>query len=396
MLNFEFLVPTKLIFGRDAQHQVGELVKKYRGTKVLLHYGGGSIKKSGLYDQVTNSLKKAGIAFVELSGVVPNPRLKLVYEGIDLCRKEGVDFILAVGGGSAIDSAKAIGVGVCTDTDIWDFYEKGLPVARTLPVATILTIPAAGSETSKSSVITNEEKNMKYGLDVEEIRPVFSIMNPELFFTLPLNQIANGVADMMSHIMERYFTNTLSTDLTDGLCEATLKTIIKNAPILIRDPKNYDAWAQIGHCGSMAHTDILGLGRAQEWSCHPMEHELSAIYDIAHGAGLAILTPAWMEYVYNENLPMFVQFAVNVMGVDGSFREPEAIAREGIRRLRDFFTGIGLPETLKDVGIGTDKLEYMARKSTGAEYGREKPLGAIKPLYWKDVLEVYKSAAFRD
>jgi hypothetical protein len=328
-----------------------------------------------------------------LGGVVPNPRLKLVYEGIELCRKEGVDFILAVGGGSAIDSAKAIGVGVCNDTDIWEFYEKRLPVSRTLPVATILTIPAAGSETSRSSVITNEEKEMKYGLDTEAIYPVFSIMNPELFFTLPKDQIANGVADMISHIMERYFTNTISTDLIDELCEATLRTIIRNAPVLIKDPNDYDAWAQIGHSGSMAHTGILGLGRAQEWSCHPMEHELSALYDVAHGAGLAALTPAWMEYVYRENLPMFVQFAVNVMGVQGSFREPEAIAREGISRLREFFGSIGLPATLKDMRIGTDKLEYMAKKSTRAEYGCENPVGAIKPLYWQDVLEIYKSIA---
>jgi alcohol dehydrogenase YqhD (iron-dependent ADH family) len=360
---------------------------------VLLHYGGGSIKRNGLYDQATASLREAGVAFVELGGVVPNPHLSLVYEGIELCRKEGVDFILAAGGGSAIDSAKAIGVGVRADTDIWDFYEKKLPVSKTLPVATILTIPAAGSETSKSSVITNEEKSMKYGIDAEEIRPVFSIMNPEFFFSLPKNQIANGVADMMSHIMERYFTNTISTDLTDALCEATLKTIMKNAPALIENPKNYDAWAQVGHSGSMAHTDILGLGRAQEWSCHPMEHELSAIYDVAHGAGLAVLTPAWMEYVYRENVPMFVQFAVNVMGVEGSFREPEAIAREGIGRLRGFFRGMGLPGTLKEMGIGTDKLEYMAKKSTGAEYGNESPLGAIKPLYWKDVLAIYKAVA---
>jgi len=393
MLNFDFLVPTRLIFGRDTQHQVGELVVKCGGKKVLMHYGGGSIKRSGLYDQVVRSLKKAGVAFVELGGAVPNPRLALVYEGIELCRKEGVDFILAVGGGSAIDSAKAIAIGACSDIDVWDFYEKKLPVSSALPVATILTIPAAGSETSKSSVITNEEKEMKYGFETELIRPVFSIMNPELFFTLPKDQIAYGVADMMSHIMERYFTNTISTDLTDELCEGTLRAIIKNAPVLIKDPKDYDAWAQIGHAGSMAHTDILGLGRAQEWSCHPMEHELSALYDIAHGAGLAALTPAWMNYVYRENIPMFVQFAVNVMGVQGSFREQETIAREGISRLRGFFDSIGLPATMKDMGIGTDKLEYMARKATRAEYGCENPLGAIKPLYWQDVLEIFKSIA---
>ncbi|MDR0601718.1 MAG: iron-containing alcohol dehydrogenase [Treponema sp.] len=393
MLNFDFLVPTRLIFGKGTQHETGKLINRYGGKKVLLHYGTGSIKKSGLYDDVVKSLKSAGISYVELGGVKPNPRLDLVYEGIKLAKKEGVDFILAVGGGSAIDSAKAIGVGVCTGRDIWDYYEQRLPVEKTLPVATILTIPAAGSETSKSSVITNEAKQMKYGLDVEEIRPVFSIMNPELFFTLPKNQIANGVADMMSHIFERYFTNTISTDLTDTLAEATLKTIMKNALIVIDDPKNYDAWAQVGHSGSMAHTDILGLGREQEWSCHPMEHELSALYDVAHGAGLAVLTPAWMEYVYKCNIPMFVQFAVNVMGVTGgSYRENEAIVKEGIRRLRVFFKQMGLPSTLAEMGIGGDKLEFMAKKSTGFEYGKENPLGKIKPLFWKDVLEIYRMA----
>jgi alcohol dehydrogenase YqhD (iron-dependent ADH family) len=393
MLNFNFLMPTRLVFGKGTQNDVGKLVKQYGGKKALLHYGGGSIKKNGLYDQIINSLKAEGISYVELGGVVPNPRLDLVYKGIELAKKEGVDFILAVGGGSVIDSAKAIGVGVCSNIDIWDYYEKSLPVEKTLPVATVLTIPAAGSETSKSSVITNEAKQMKYGLNHETIRPVFSIMNPELFFSLPKNQIANGVADMMSHTFERYFTPTVSTDLIDALAEATLKTIMKNALPVIEDPRNYDAWAQIGHAGSMAHTDILGLGRTQEWSCHPMEHELSALYDIAHGAGLAVLTPVWMDYVYKENIPMFVQFAVNVMGVtEGSFRENEAIIKEGIRRLRLFFKQMGLPATLSELGIGAEKLEFMAKKATGFEYGHEEALGVMKPLYWQDVLNIYRAA----
>jgi alcohol dehydrogenase YqhD (iron-dependent ADH family) len=393
MLNFNFLIPTRLVFGKGTQNDVGKLVKQYGGKKVLLHYGGGSIKKNGLYDQVINSLKAEGISYVELGGVVPNPRLDLVYKGIELAKKEGVDFILAVGGGSVIDSAKAIGVGFYSKIDIWDYYEKSLPVEKTLPVATVLTIPAAGSETSKSSVITNEAKQMKYGLNHEVIRPVFSIMNPEFFFSLPKNQIANGVADMMSHIFERYFTPTVSTDLIDALAEATLRTIMKNALLVIENPHNYDAWAQVGHAGSMAHTDILGLGRVQEWSCHAMEHELSALYDIAHGAGLAVLTPVWMDYVYKENIPMFTQFAVNVMGVtEGSFRESEAIIKEGIRRLRVFFKQMGLPATLSELGIGADKLEFMAKKATGFEYGDEQALGHIKPLLWQDVLNIYKLA----
>jgi alcohol dehydrogenase YqhD (iron-dependent ADH family) len=393
MTNFDFLVPTRLVFGKGTQKQVGGLLRRYGAKKALLHYGGGSVKRSGVYDQVTESLKAAGVEYVELGGVVPNPRLSLVYEGIRLAREEGVDFLLAVGGGSAIDSAKAIAVGACTERDIWDYYELSLPVAKALPVATVLTIPAAGSETSMSSVITNEAKQMKFGMNVEQIRPAFSIMNPELFYTLPKEQIGYGVADMMSHIFERYFTNTVSTDLTDALAEATLRTIMKNAPALIEDKANYDAWAQIGHAGSMAHTDILGLGREQEWSCHPMEHELSALYDVAHGAGLAVLTPFWMDYVYRENIPMFTQFAVNVMGVpDASFREPEAAIREGIRRLRAFFAQLGLPAALSDIGIGEENLELMAKKATGAEYGEEFPLGKIKPLLWQDVLNIFRLA----
>jgi alcohol dehydrogenase YqhD (iron-dependent ADH family) len=392
MRNFNFYAPTQIVFGKDTQKEVGSLLKS-RAKKVLLHYGSGSVKKSGLYEQVVASLKGAGIAFVELGGVKPNPRLALVREGIALCRKEQVDFILAVGGGSVIDSSKAIAVGVCYDGDVWELYEQHKPVEKAIPVATVLTIPAAGSEMSGGSVVTNEEKQMKLGYGVPVMRPVFSVMNPELFFTLPKNQIANGVADMMSHIFERYFTNTTHVELTDQLCEATLRTILRNALIVINDPSNYDAWCEVGFGGTIAHNDILGVGRAQDWGCHGMEHELSAIYDVAHGAGLAVLTPAWMEYVYKENIPMFVQFAVNVMGVQGSYREPEAIIKESIVRLREFFRKMGLPATLSELGIGGDKLELMAKKATGVEYGKaEKALGGLKKLTWQDVLAIYKLA----
>ncbi len=410
MLNFDFCVPTRIVFGKDAQKDIGALLNPL-AKKVLLHYGGGSIKKSGLYGEVTASLNAAGVPFVELGGVVPNPRLTLVHEGIALCKREGVDLVLAVGGGSAIDSAKAIAAGFYYDGDIWDVYERNLPIVRALPVATILTIPAAGSESSKSTVITNEAKEMKLGYNSELLRPVLSVMNPALFATLPKNQIGNGVADMMSHIFERYFTNTVHTDLTDGLCETTLKTILRNAAIVAENPADYDAWCQVGFGGMIAHNDLLGLGREQDWACHGMEHELSALYDIAHGAGLAVLTPNWMRYVYKTNVSMFVQFAVNVMGVDGgdslrnpshgsessvpsrdaySFRDPDAIVLEGIRRLRAFFTGIGLPATLADLSIGEDKFELMAKKATGEAYGHENPLGGLQKLRWQDVLEIYK------
>jgi alcohol dehydrogenase YqhD (iron-dependent ADH family) len=390
MLNFDLHIPTRVIFGKDTQKNIGALLKPY-AKKVLLHYGGSSIKKSGLYDEVVASLKESNIEYAELGGVVPNPRLSLVNEGISLCRKEGIELVLAVGGGSVIDSAKAIAFGVYCD-DVWEYYESGKEITAALPVATILTIPAAGSESSPHTVITNEEKQIKKGYGSSLLRPIISIENPELFFTLPKNQIANGVADMMSHIFERYFTNTTNTDLTDGLCETTLKTIMKNALIVSHNPADYEAWCEVGFGGTIAHNDLLGLGRAQDWACHDMEHELSAIYDVAHGAGLAVLTPAWMQYVYKTNINMFVQFAVNVMGVEGSYRDPDAIVLEGIARLREFFTKMGLLATLTQLGIEESKFELMAKKATGEAYGKEHSIGGLKKLYWQDVLEIYRLA----
>ncbi len=392
MQNFDFYAPARILFGKGFEKQVGELLKPH-AKKVLLHYGGGSIKKSGLYDTVTASLNSAGVAYAELGGVQPNPRLALVHEGIALCKQEGVDLILAVGGGSVIDSAKAIAMGVYYDGDIWDVYENGTPIERALPVATVLTIPAAGSESSGDTVITNEEKQLKYGYGSPKLRPLLSVMNPELFFTLPKEQLGFGVADIMSHVFERYFTNTTHTDLTDGLCETVLKTVIKNAPLALDDPQNYEAWCEIGFGGTVAHNGLVGMGRAQDWACHNMEHELSAIYDVAHGAGLAVLTPAWMRYVYKDNVPMFVQFASNVMGVEGGFRNPEAMILEGIDRLCVFFRRMGLPVTLSELGIGGDKLELMAKKATGAAFGDEAPIGGLKKLLWQDVLAIYKLAA---
>jgi len=390
MLNFDFYAPARILFGKGEENRIGELLKP-RAKKVLLHYGGGSVKRSGLLNRVTDSLTKSGIGYVELSGVLPNPRLSLVHEGIALCRKEQVDLILAVGGGSVIDSAKAIAVGVYYDGDVWELYETFFQVDRALPVATILTIPAAGSESSEHTVITNEEKGLKRGYGNPLLRPVLSIMNPELFYTLPKSQLGYGVADMMSHVFERYFTNTTHTDLTDGLCEVTLKTLMKNAPIALGDMHNYEAWCELGFGGTVAHNGLVGMGREQDWACHDMEHMLSAVYDIPHGAGLAVLTPAWMQYVYKDNINMFVQFAVNVMGVEGSFRDPDAIVQEGIDRLKTFFLRMGLPSSLKDFGIGEDRLEEMAKKATGAAFGSEHPIGGLKKLYWQDVLAIYRS-----
>lgn len=390
MLNFDFYSPARILFGRDTESQIGELLKPHAG-KVLVHYGGGSIKRSGLYDTVIASLKQSGLPFVELGRVQPNPRLSLVHEGIELCKKEKVELVLAVGGGSVIDSAKAIAMGVCYDGDVWDMYEQGKEIDKALPVATILTIPAAGSESSGDTVITNEEKQLKYGYGSPRLRPLLSVMNPELFFTLPKEQIAAGVADMMSHVFERYFTNTTHTDLTDGLCETVLKTLMKNAPIALANPHNYEAWCELGFGGTVAHNGLVGMGRQQDWACHNMEHELSALYDVTHGTGLAVLTPAWMQYVYRDNVNMFVQFAVNVMGVQGSYRDPEAIVQEGIARLKEFYRKMGIPATLSELGIGGDRLEEMAKKATGEAFGAETPIGGLKKLYWQDVLAIYQS-----
>jgi alcohol dehydrogenase YqhD (iron-dependent ADH family) len=388
MLDFDLHIPTRLVFGRDAQSKLGKYLGKY-ARKVLLHYGGGSIKKSGLYDQVTASLRGEGVEFVELGGVKPNPRLSLARQGIELARRENVELVLAVGGGSVIDSAKAIAMGVYYEGDVWEIYETSRPIKRALPVAAVLTIPAAGSEESPNTVLTNEDLQIKRGYGSPLLRPALSFVNPALFFTLPAQQAANGTADMISHILERYFTNTPNTGLTDSLCEAVLKTIIKNAPLVLADRENYGAWSEIGLSATFAHNNMLGIGREQDWACHGMEHELSAIYDVAHGAGLAVLTPHWMRYVYKENINMFVQFAVKAMGVDGSYREPDALVEEAIGRLSAFFRLIGLPATLRELGIDGGKLELMAKKATGAQYGNERPLGNFKKLYWRDVLNIY-------
>lgn len=386
MQNFEFLSPTKIIFGKDTEHKVGEETKNH-ADKVLLHYGGGSIKKSGLYDKVVKSLNDAGVAFIELSGVKPNPRLSLVKEGIDICRKENIQFILAVGGGSVIDSAKAIAAGVPYKGDVWDFFEEKLPIEKALSVGVVLTIPAAGSEASKSCVITNEEGWYKKAVNYDVLRPKFAIMNPELTYTLPPYQTACGAADIMAHVMERYFTNELHADFTDRLCEATLKTIIHNAPIALKQPDNYHARAEMMWASTIAHNDFLGTGRIADWASHRIEHELSGIYDVAHGAGLAVVFPAWMKYVYKHNMSRFIQFAVRVWNVEHCFDDPEQTALEGIQRLENFFRAMGLPVTLKELDIPGDRLEEMAGKATEAGV-----LGNLTKIDRDDVLNILQLA----
>ncbi|MFW5982028.1 MAG: iron-containing alcohol dehydrogenase [Halanaerobiaceae bacterium] len=386
MENFEFQNTTKIIFGKNREKDIGEETKKH-SKKVLLHYGSGSIKKYGLYDKVVDSLNQAGVEFIELGGVQPNPRLKLVQEGIKICEENDIDFILAVGGGSVIDSAKAIAIGVPYDGDVWDFYTGKARIEEALPVGVVLTIPAAGSESSPSSVITNEDGDYKKGTGSWLIQPQFAILNPEVTFTLPDYQTACGAADIMAHIMERYFTHTKNVDLTDRLCESTLRTMIKNVPLVLEDPENYDARAEIMWAGSVAHNDLLGTGRVEDWASHGIEHEISGIYDVAHGAGLAIIFPAWMKYVYKENINKFVQFAVRVWDIEADFENLEYTALAGIEKLKDFFKSIGLPVSFADLTLPDDKLEIMAEKCV--EYG---PVGNFKKLEKEDVLNIYKLA----
>jgi hypothetical protein len=391
MENFDHKNPTRIIFGKDTHKAIGEYLAPY-AKKVLLHYGSGSIKKSGLYDDVVASLNRSNILFIELGGVQPNPRVTLVREGIELCRKEHVDLILAVGGGSVIDSAKAIGFGVPYQGDVWDLFEDYFPIYETLPVATILTLPATGSEASNGSVITNEEKQLKRSHDREICRPLLSVINPELFYTLPQNQIANGIADIMSHLMEQYFTNTKNTVLVDRITEAALRTVMECGPKLIDDPTDYNAWSEVSLTGTLALTAWLAQGRVTDWATHMLEHELSAIYDVAHGNGLSILTPAWMKYVYKSNPGMFLQFAVNVMDVPLRHDTPEETILEAINRLSRFFKAVGLPVTLAEIGIDGSKFELMAKKTTGEYFGKQNRVGGVKALNTQDVIEIFKLA----
>lgn len=363
MENFVFQNPTKILFGRGMEDRVGEEAAVY-SKSILLHYGGGSIKKTGLYDRVTASLKKAGVSWIELGGVKPNPRLSLVHEGVKLVKENKLGLILAVGGGSVIDSAKAIAMGAMIDHDVWDFYlGKGEP-KEALPIGTILTIPAAGSEASTGTVITNEEGWLKRAVNTELIYPRFSILNPEQAFTLPKFQVACGITDIMAHLMERYFTNVPHVAFTDRLLEATMKTLIVHAPKVLENPKDYDAWAEIMWAGTIAHNNLLNTGRVGDWSSHDIEHEISGIYDVAHGAGLAVVFPAWMKFVYKHDINRFAQWAIRVWNVDMDVFDPERVALTGIERLEAFSRSMGLGTRLSDLGIKGDRIDEMANKCT--------------------------------
>ncbi len=386
MENFVFQNGTKIIFGEDTESLVGAEMNKV-GKRILLHYGGGSIKESGLYDRIIKSLKEANLEIVELGGVKPNPRLSLVEEGIKLCKEQYIDSILAVGGGSVIDSAKAIAAGAVYDGDVWDFYTGKGEITKALSVGVVLTIPAAGSESSGATVITNEDGWYKRGAGSEVLRPQFSILNPVLTYTLPDYQTSCGVVDMFAHILERYFTNVQNVDLTDRMSEAVMKTIIDNAPKVLQNPTGYDARAEIMWAGTLAHNDLLSTGRIGDWASHDIEHEISGIYDIAHGAGLAIVFPAWMKYVYKHDIPRFAQYANRVWNVDINTFNLEETALEGIKRTKEFFKSIGMPVSLKDADVPVDRIPEMAKK--GAENG---PLGQFVPLYEKDIAAILELA----
>ena len=393
MRDFMYYAPTQVVFGKNAEEQVAALVKKYGGTKVLVHYGGKSAVRSGLLDKICGLLQTGGVAYVTLGGVVPNPRLSLVHEGIALCQREGVDFILAVGGGSVIDSGKAIAMGVANpDEEVWNYYLGKAQSEQALPVASVLTIPAAGSEMSEATVITNEDGDVKLGYSNDVLRPKFAIMNPERTFTLPPYQTAAGVTDMMMHTFERYFTKDDDMDLTTDLAEAVLRRMKTAIFDVLKNPEDYRQRAQIMWGGSVAHWGLTGMGVREDWATHQLEHELSGMFDVTHGAGLAAIWPSWARYVMHENVSRFVRFAVNVMDVPNDFTDPEATALKGIEAVERFYHAIGMPVNIKELigrDITDDEIKEMVRKCS-RDYTAT--CGGLKKLEAADMEAIYKMA----
>ena len=389
MKNFVYSQPTRIVFGEGTHREIGRHLAPI-AKKVLLHHSGGSSVKSGLIDRIKSELTQAGIEYRELDGVQPNPRLDLVRRGIEIVRREGLQAILAVGGGSVIDSAKAIGMGApYTQGDVWDFFQGEAVVQTCLPIVTVPTIAAAGSEASDSCVITNQDGPFKKGIHSHAIRPVLSILDPVLTYSLPAYQTAAGGTDIMAHVMERYFTQEKDVDFTDRLCEATLQTIIANLPVALAEPDNYSARAQIMWASTLAHNDLLSTGRVGDWASHALAHQPSALYDLTHGAALAILFPAWMKYVYRHDIARFARFAVQVWGEPYDFSHPQRTALQGIRRTEDFFAACGMPTRFSQAGIPSDHFEQMAERAT---CGGTKTIGQFVPLNREDILQIYRSA----
>ena len=392
MRNFDFYSPTYFVFGKDRETETGRYVKRFGGSRVLVVYGGQSAKRSGLLDRIMACLKEENLYAVELGGVKPNPRSGLVYEGIDLCRREKIDFILAVGGGSVIDSAKAIGYGLANDGDVWDFYEHTRQASACLPIGVVLTIAASGSEMSNSSVITNDETLEKRGYNNDISRPVFAVMNPEITMTLPPYQTACGCTDILMHTMERYFTNGGNMELTDAIAEGLMRTVITNAKILVDDPDNYDARAEVMWSGSLSHNGLTGCGNdGGDFASHLLEHEIGGMFDVAHGAGLAAIWGSWARYVIDNCTPRFAKFAVNVMGVEPGKDDMET-GLKGIEAMEDFYRAINMPTNLKELGIDPteEQLETMAKNARIAAGG---PKGSAKKLEAEDMLKIYQMAA---
>lgn len=393
MENFEFVVPTKYIFGQGTSSKCGDTIKSYGYKNVLVVYGSEHAKKSGLLDSVEEHLKSNSIDYSLLGGVLPNPRADLVYKGIELGREKQIDFILAVGGGSVIDTAKAIALGIPDDGDFFDFFTKKRNPKTALKTGCVLTIPAAGSESSLSTVIEKEidGKVVKNGCGSPLNRPLFAILDPELTFSVSRYQTACGITDMIAHILERYFTNSKGVTVTDYMCEALLKAIIENAPVAIDDPSNYDARANIMWAGSLAHNNICGVDRVQDWASHHIEHQLSALYDVAHGAGLAVIFPAWMDYVYKHDVMRFAQFAVRVFGVSMDFDDPASTAREGIRAFRHFLHSIGMPLSFEEIGAKEEDIPHLLNMLGVDDVNKTE--GQFVLLYRKDCEAIYYRAA---
>ena len=389
MKDFIYYAPTQVVFGALSEDKTGKLVKQYSGTKVLVHYGGQSAERSGLLDKICRALEAEGIAYVKLGGVVPNPRLSKVHEGIELCRKEKVDFILAVGGGSVIDSAKGIGYGVVNEGDVWEYYARRKKVTGCLPVGAILTIAAAGSEMSNSSGITNEDGWLKRGLSSDYGRCRFAIMNPELTMTLPPYQTASGCTDIILHTMERYFIKENNMDITDGFAESLMRTVMKHTRILMKEPNNYESRAEVMWAGSLSHNDITGSRSFGDWACHQLEHELSGMYKVAHGAGLAAVWGSWARYVYQEQPSRFAQYARNVMGI----REENDVecALAGIEATEQFFKEIGMPTSIHEMGIalGEEDIQTLAWKCS---FEDKRTIGCFKVLKKEDMENIYRIA----
>ena len=389
--NFEYYTPTKVVFGKNTESQAGELVKAQNCKKVLIHYGGRSAIRSGLLDRIKVSLEAAGISYVALGGVVPNPHLSLVYEGIELCKKENVDFILAVGGGSVIDSAKAIGYGVANEGDVWDFFEGKRDAKACLPIGVVLTIAAAGSEMSNGCVITNEKNGKKRAYDTDLCRAKFAIMDPELTMTLPAYQTFSGIADILMHTMERYFNQNNNMDMTDMVSEALMKNVMHYAHVLVEEPQNYEARAEIMWAGSLSHNGLTGCATGGgDWASHMMEHELGGMFDVAHGAGLAAIWGSWARYVHHAAPHRFVKFAVNVLGVELQEND-EATIEKGIQAMENFYHSIGMPASLTELGIQpTD--EQIAQMAASCEQAAGGAAGCIIPLKKEDMIKIYTMA----